>query len=88
MRPRPEKQNGRGRDTVAHGRDAIAQLLLHNQKPSEKGRSIPIFDGEPRNTEHAFGGKACADHILLRHVVASEGHARTYRRMLDVHLSG
>jgi hypothetical protein len=86
MRPRPQKK-AVSADTVAHGRDIIAELLLHHQKPSEKGRSIPIFDGEPRNTAHSLGSKACGDHILLRHAGSSKGHLRTYRIRKNVLLS-
>ena len=47
---------------------------LHDQKPSENGRNIPIFDGEARNTAHALGSEACGDHILQRHTSSSNSH--------------
>ena len=79
---------GRGRRECAHGRKRNSRrhrycrlrllccrlAALHHQKPSENGRSIPIFDGEPRNTAYTLGGKACSDHILLRHTYVSNNH--------------
>jgi hypothetical protein len=57
------------------------------QKPSENGRSIPIFDGEARNTAYALGSEACGDHILQRHAGSSKSHVRTYRIRKNVLLS-
>jgi len=83
-----EAHNGRRRRECARGqkkKSPWAQILsptaamlslscLHNQKPSENGRSIPIFDGEARNTAHALGSQACGDHILQRHACSSKAH--------------
>ena len=87
-----EAHKSRGRRECAHGqkekgrerrycrpRPLCCRIAdLHHQKPSENGRSIPIFDGEPRNTAHALGSEACGDHIFLRHAGCSTEHLRTY----------
>jgi len=82
-----EAHKGRGRREYARGqqksrgrRYCRPRLLccrlaaLHHQKPSENGRSIPIFDGKPRNTAYALGSEACGDHILQRHTCSHNDH--------------
>ena len=72
--PAAKKRNGRRR-RYCRPRPLCCRLAaLHHQKPSENGRSIPIFDGEARNTAHALGSEACGDHILQRHACSSNAH--------------
>src|SRR5262249_17390535 len=75
--PAANKRNSRGR-RYCRPRPLCCRLAhLDAQKPSKNGHSIPIFDGEARNTAHSLGGEARRDHVLQRHAYSSDDHSRT-----------